>query len=210
MNDEFTTHPTPTHTDDRPSPRSGGRRRRRPGRGGHMHHHHDHPRAEHDRGGRGGRHRARRGAVPIAIFTLLDERPMHGYEIITELESRSDGRWRPSPGPIYPALDRLEDHGALSSTEVDGKRQFRSPTAVASAWPRSRKPRATTRVEPWNQSGHRRPRRHAAPDVGTRWPGPPDRPIRHVRTTRGRDRALEDTKRKLYAILARSDQPDAD
>ena len=86
-------------------------------------HDHDHLHfAEHGRGG--GRHRARRGAVPLAILTLLDERPMHGYEIITELESRSDGRWRPSPGSIYPTLDQLEHGEMLVGTDVDGKRQF--------------------------------------------------------------------------------------
>ena len=45
---------------------------------------------------------------------------MHGYEIITELEARSDGRWRPSPGSIYPTLYRLEQRGVLSSSDVDG------------------------------------------------------------------------------------------
>jgi DNA-binding PadR family transcriptional regulator len=82
---------------------------------------HDHFLAEHDRGGR---HRARRGAVRLAILTLLDERPMHGYEIITELETRSDGRWRPSPGAVYPALEKMAFHGVVTSTEADGKRQF--------------------------------------------------------------------------------------
>ena len=77
----------------------------------------------HGRGG-GGRHRARRGAVRTAILTLLDERPMHGYEIITQLEERSGGRWRPSPGSIYPALVKMEHHGLVTSEEADGKRQF--------------------------------------------------------------------------------------
>ena len=34
------------------------------------------------------------------ILLLLGERPMHGYELITELETRSDGRWRPSPAAL--------------------------------------------------------------------------------------------------------------
>ena len=49
---------------------------------------------------------------------------MNGYELITELETRSEGRWRPSPGAIYPALSKLEDRGAITSTEVGGKLQF--------------------------------------------------------------------------------------
>lgn len=74
--------------------------------------------------GRGGPHRARRGAVRYGILTLLAERPMHGYELITELEARSGGRWRPSGGAIYPALDKLEAHGLIAATDVDDKRQF--------------------------------------------------------------------------------------
>jgi DNA-binding PadR family transcriptional regulator len=80
---------------------------------------------EHRRGSRGhGRHRARRGALTMAIIALLDERPMHGYELITVLEERSGGRWKPSPGAIYPALGKLEARGVITSTEQDGKRQY--------------------------------------------------------------------------------------
>ena len=43
---------------------------------------------------------------------------MHGYELITELEARSSGRWRPSPGSIYPALTRLEEQGFLTAEAV--------------------------------------------------------------------------------------------
>ncbi len=71
-----------------------------------------------------GRHRARRGAVGAAILGLLDEQPMHGYELITALEERSGGRWKPSAGSVYPALRRLEFHGLITSTEDDGKRRF--------------------------------------------------------------------------------------
>ncbi len=79
-----------------------------------------------DRGRGGHRHgqRARRGALRAAVLTLLDERPMHGYELITELEARSGGRWRPSPGAIYPALERLEEAGLVDSSDDDGKRRF--------------------------------------------------------------------------------------
>ncbi len=72
----------------------------------------------------GSGHRIRRGAVRGAILTLLAERPMNGYELITELEARSEGRWRPSPGAMYPALNKMEQHGAITSVEVDHKRQF--------------------------------------------------------------------------------------
>jgi DNA-binding PadR family transcriptional regulator len=177
-----------------------------------MHDHHDHHRAEHERGGgrgregkegRGGRHRARRGAVPLAIFTLLDERPMHGYEIITELESRSDGRWRPSPGSIYPTLDRLEDRGALSSTEVDGKRQFALTDRGRQMLAELRDALGDDADEPWNQSGTggRGDMRRLMSELGGQV-----RQIARFGSTEQRDAAtkvLEDAKRKLYEILAR-------
>ncbi len=68
--------------------------------------------------------RARRGDVRAAILALLAERPMHGYEMIQELASRTDGAWQPSPGSVYPTLQLLEDEGLVSAAEVDGKRTF--------------------------------------------------------------------------------------
>jgi DNA-binding PadR family transcriptional regulator len=82
--------------------------------------HHDHPRGRHGHG----RRRARRGAVSASILVLLEEQPMHGYELIGALEERSGGRWRPSPGAIYPALAKLEQRGLLTSSEVEGKRRY--------------------------------------------------------------------------------------
>jgi DNA-binding PadR family transcriptional regulator len=80
------------------------------------------------RGGPGfgprGRGRARRGDIRAALLTLLAERPMNGYEMIGELESRTHGVWRPSPGSIYPTLQALEDEGLVRSTETSGKRSF--------------------------------------------------------------------------------------
>jgi len=49
---------------------------------------------------------------------------MHGYQIIQELETRSNGLWRASPGSIYPTLQLFEDEGLVSASEVDGKRVF--------------------------------------------------------------------------------------
>ena len=68
--------------------------------------------------------RARRGDVRIAVLALLAEGPMHGYQIITELESRSGGVWRPSPGSVYPTLQLLEDEDLVTSQEVGGKRVY--------------------------------------------------------------------------------------
>ncbi len=174
----------PTH-DIRQDPTRSGRRGRR---GARMHHpFHDHIQfAEHGRGG--GRHRARRGAVPIAIFTLLEERPMHGYEIITELETRSDGRWRPSAGSIYPTLDKLEDRGAITSSEVDGKRQFALTDRGRQMLADIRSVQDSDEPAPWNHSGTGGRGDLRRLTVRTRRSDPPDRPIRHHRATRSGNR----------------------
>jgi DNA-binding PadR family transcriptional regulator len=49
---------------------------------------------------------------------------MHGYQVIQDLESRTDGRWRPSAGSIYPTLQLLEDEGLVTSGDVDGRRTY--------------------------------------------------------------------------------------
>ncbi|WP_019927014.1 helix-turn-helix transcriptional regulator [Nocardia sp. BMG111209] len=70
--------------------------------------------------GRGGR--GRRGDVRAAILLLLQERPMHGYELIQQIRERSDDVWRPSPGSIYPALSQLEDEGLVLIDKVAGRK----------------------------------------------------------------------------------------
>lgn len=72
--------------------------------------------------GFGKRGRSRRGDIRAAILALLSETPMHGYQIITELQTRSEGAWRPSPGSVYPTLQALEDQGLIRTTERDGKK----------------------------------------------------------------------------------------
>lgn len=59
------------------------------------------------------RGRARRGDVRSAILLLLSEQPRNGYQLMQEIEQRSRGHWRPSPGSIYPALQQLEDEGLV-------------------------------------------------------------------------------------------------
>jgi DNA-binding PadR family transcriptional regulator len=68
--------------------------------------------------------RARRGDVRAAILSLLAEGPMHGYQIIQELSSRTGGAWQPSPGSVYPTLPMLEDEGLVEGRELEGKREF--------------------------------------------------------------------------------------
>jgi DNA-binding PadR family transcriptional regulator len=94
---------------------------------------HHHVRERLERGGRD-RHRggwspfdhgrrAARGDVRAAILVLLAEKQSHGYQIIQELERRSEGAWRASPGSVYPTLQQLEDEGLVRAVEADGGRR---------------------------------------------------------------------------------------
>ena len=77
-------------------------------------------------GHRGGRRggRARRGDVRAAMLLLLDEQPQNGYQLIQEIERRTEGVWKPSPGSVYPALQQLEDEGLVQTIESEGKRAY--------------------------------------------------------------------------------------
>ena len=156
------------------------------------------------RGGRGyggGRHRVRRGDVRSAVLALLDDRPMHGYEIITELEERTGGRWRPSAGSIYPTLQLLEDEGLITGEEHEGKRRY----SLTDAGREAAEKRAAERPPPWEQAaeGAEGQPQELAAAVKQFWPalvqifrmGSPDQA----------DRAkviLDDARKQLYAILA--------
>lgn len=102
----------------------------------HRHHHHHHGPGRRDfgpggfegfpfggpgGGARFGRGRkARRGDIRTAALLLLAEEPRNGYQIMQEVQERSEGAWRPSPGSVYPALQQLEDEGLIRSSEGGG------------------------------------------------------------------------------------------
>ncbi|MGI0053295.1 MAG: PadR family transcriptional regulator [Thermoplasmata archaeon] len=61
----------------------------------------------------------RRGLRPWIVY-LLQESPRNGAEIIEEMERRSHGWWRPSPGSVYPLLEELERTGTVQKG-ADGR-----------------------------------------------------------------------------------------
>ena len=71
-----------------------------------------------------GRGRARRGDVRAAMLLLLEAEPQNGYQLIQEIERRTDGLWKPSPGSVYPALQQLEDEGLVRAVQAEGRRAY--------------------------------------------------------------------------------------
>ena len=59
-----------------------------------------------------------RGFSRQYILSLLREQPMTGKEIIDKATVQSEGKWKPSPGLIYPLLGRLLDDGLVTVDDV--------------------------------------------------------------------------------------------
>lgn len=76
------------------------------------------------------RHRQRaggrvpRGNVRGLLLAALLQGPAHGYELMRLLEERAGGRWRPSPGSVYPLLQLLEDEGLIHGSDEDGRKVY--------------------------------------------------------------------------------------
>ena len=65
-----------------------------------------------------------RGDLKYVVLDLLRDRPRHGYDIIRELEERSGGFYTPSAGVVYPTLQMLEDMGAVTSEQQEGRKVY--------------------------------------------------------------------------------------
>ncbi|MCB2078620.1 MAG: PadR family transcriptional regulator [Novosphingobium sp.] len=61
--------------------------------------------------------------LQVLLLGLLSEKTSHGYELIREIESRSSGGYKPSPGVIYPALTYLEEAGLVRPEQDDASRK---------------------------------------------------------------------------------------
>jgi DNA-binding PadR family transcriptional regulator len=130
---------------------------------------------------------------------------MHGYEMIQELESRTGGIWRPSPGSVYPTLQMLEDEGLITAEHTEGRKRFALTEAGQAE--------AAEAAEnaPWREYGDETVSQ--AEDYRDAVFGIMNalRQVGFNGTDQQRARALEvlqETKRKLYALLA--EDPAAD
>lgn len=141
-----------------------------------------------------------RGDVRAAVLALLAEKPMHGYQIISEIAERSGGAWKPSAGSVYPTLQLLADEGLITAEEADGRKTY-SLTEGG----RAEAEASADRPTPWQTSSERDtgmvgalPKAgielaHAAAQVQRT--GNPEQIKQAVEV-------LEEARRRLYSILA--------
>ena len=73
------------------------------------------------------------------LLSVLDERPMHGYEFIQELGDRFGGTYIPSAGTVYPRLAKLQTDGLISN-EADGRKTVYTITDAGRAELEARRP----------------------------------------------------------------------
>ncbi|MCM3695658.1 PadR family transcriptional regulator [Microbacterium oleivorans] len=145
--------------------------------------------------------RMSRGDVRTAVLALLAEKPMHGYQIIQEIDTRSGGSWKPSAGSVYPTLQLLADEGLIVAEEANGRKTYSltdagrmvAEEAAASA--------------PWETSAPQKERSHRAsalPKAGVELAqaaaqvarsGSPEQVAQAVEI-------LDEARRRLYALLA--------
>jgi DNA-binding PadR family transcriptional regulator len=136
-----------------------------------------------------------------ATLLLLNEEPRHGYQIIAELEERSGGSWRPSPGSIYPALKRLAMKGLVEADEDDeGKRVF----SITDAGRERLVDMDATHPAPWNRFTESGPGlRPVVQELMSL-----ARQVGRFGTDEQRDKAmaiLSKAKSELYSLMAGSD-----
>ena len=95
----------------------------------------------------------RRGNVRAAILLLLEEEPRNGYQVMQEIEQRSEGAWRPSPGSVYPAFQLLADEGLIRGEARDGGNVFELTDAGRAYVEENREKLGN----PWQQAGEGMP-----------------------------------------------------
>lgn len=75
----------------------------------------------------------RHGELPLVLLALLDEHPMHGYEVMGELARLFGPAYRPSPGTVYPAVEALEAEGLIEGEAAGGRKTYSTTEAGVDA-----------------------------------------------------------------------------
>ncbi len=88
----------------------------------------------HGTGERGGRRRVfDSGELRLVLLKLIEEMPRHGYDLIREIEERTNGAYAPSPGVVYPTLTLLQDMDLVEEEKSEGARKRFAITQAGAA-----------------------------------------------------------------------------
>src|SRR5256714_9947655 len=60
-------------------------------------------------------HSAPKGLLRYYILHKIAQNPIHGYEIIQDIDSKTEGAWRPGAGSLYPILKKLVSEGLIKA-----------------------------------------------------------------------------------------------
>lgn len=84
----------------------------------------------------------------LPLLSLLRDQDRYGYEMISELERRSDHTFQMKEGTLYPVLKKLEAGGCVTSypAEANGRtrKYYRITQRALSSWPRKPPPGSDT------------------------------------------------------------------
>lgn len=151
--------------------------------------------------------RVRRGDVRAAVLDVLRSGPSNGYQVIQQIEERSGGVWRPSPGSVYPTISQLEDEGLVEADAAEGRRTLRL-TAEGETYVAEHPEELAEVWTPFEAPAAEDPSDHTSlkPEIGALmnavWQ------IVTTGTDEQRRQALQllvETRRKLYGLLAEGD-----
>ena len=82
-----------------------------------------------------------KGTLDILVLKALTWGPMHGFEIVTWLEQRSNGSVDVDDGALYYALHRMEERGLIESewrlTDNNRKARYYRMRSAGRAWLRT-------------------------------------------------------------------------
>lgn len=143
-----------------------------------------------------------------AILRALAQEPMNGHQVMQAIASASGGHWKPGASQVYPTLQQLSDEGLVTSAQ-DGERTVYSLTdAGRDAADEAHAGHDAHEHHDGQQASGKMPRwddhSAAVPKAGAKLAQAAAQ-VAQSGTREQKERAaalLDETRRKLYAILA--------
>ena len=99
-----------------------------------------------------------RGAAPLAVMNLLEQREMYGYELVEALDRTSGGLLAPGQSTLYPLLYNLEGRGHLAAhwqvaPDTGRRRKYYRLTPRGRRWLEAQRTQWVTLVEAMRRLG---------------------------------------------------------